>query len=137
MNNPMRKGCTVVATAMACVSLAQAEVVVIVNPKSGIASMTATQVADIYLGKDTSFNPFDLPSASASRSEFYTKVAGKDEAQVKAVWARLVFTGKSQPPKEVASSADVVKQVAAGEKAIGYVEKSAVDSSVKAVLTVN
>jgi hypothetical protein len=99
--------------------------------------MTAAQVADIFLGKDTSLTPFDLPSSSAPRGEFYTKVAGKDEAQVKAVWARLVFTGKSQPPKELASSADVVKQVASGEKAIGYVEKSAVDGSVKVVLTVN
>ena len=137
MNNPVYKGCMILAAAIACANLAQAEVVVIVNPKSAAGSLTAAQVADIFLGKDTSYTPFDLPSSSASRGEFYTKVAGKDEAQVKAVWARLVFTGKSQPPKELGSSAEVVKQVAAGEKAIGYVEKGAVDSSVKAVLTIN
>jgi ABC-type phosphate transport system substrate-binding protein len=137
MNHPFKKGCMIVAAALAWSSFAQAEVVVIVNPKNAAASMTAAQVADIFLGKDTSLTPFDLPSSSAPRGEFYTKVAGKDEAQVKAVWARLVFTGKSQPPKELASSAEVVKQVASGEKAIGYVDKSAVDGSVKAVLTVN
>ena len=137
MRNSMNKVCVIVASAVACMSVARAEVVVIVNPKNAAGAMTAEQVANVYLGKDTNLTPFDLPSASASRGEFYKKVAGKDEAQIKAVWARLVFTGKTQPPKEVASSADVVKQVAAGEKAIGYVEKSAVDGSVKAVLTVN
>lgn len=137
MNNAFKKGCTIVAAALAWSGFAQAEVVVIVNPKNAAAAMTATQVAEVFLGKDTSFTPFDLPTSDALRSEFYTKVVGKDEAQVKAIWARLIFTGKSQPPKELASSAEIVKRVAAGEKAIGYVDKSAVDGTVKAVLTVN
>lgn len=123
--------------ALACAGTAQAEIVVIVNPNSAAAAMTAAQVADIYLGKDTSLTPLDLPTSSASRGEFYKKVAGKDEAQIKAIWARLVFTGKSQPPKELSSSSDVVKRVAANANAIGYVERSAVDGSVKTVLTVN
>ena len=82
------------------------------------------------------FAPFDLAESAAERDQFYTKVAGKDSAQVKAIWARLVFTGKSQPPKEAGSSADAVKQVAGNDKGIAYVDKSAVDASVKVVLTV-
>ena len=121
---------------LACAS-AQAEVVVIVNPKHPAASMTAEQVANVYLGKDASFSPADLPESASQRNEFYTKVAGKDSAQVKAIWARLVFTGKTQPPKEIGSSADAVKFVAGNDKAIAYVDKGAVDGSVKAVLTVN
>ena len=99
--------------------------------------MTADEVANIYLGKDSSLSPLDLKEPEAVRNQFYQKVAGKDSAQVKAIWARLVFTGKQQPPKELGSSADIVKQVASSDKAIGYVDKSAVDASVKAVLTVN
>lgn len=114
---------------------AHAELVVIVNPKHGSASMTAEQVANVYLGKDTAFTPADLPD-SAQRSDFYSKVAGKDSAQVKAIWARLVFTGKTQPPKELGSSAEAVKFVASNEKGIAYVEKSSVDASVKTVLAV-
>jgi ABC-type phosphate transport system substrate-binding protein len=125
---------TSVVLACAC---AQAEVVVIVNPKHPAASMTAEQVANVYLGKDASFAPADLPESASQRNEFYTKVAGKDSAQVKAIWARLVFTGKTQPPKEIGSSADAVKFVAGNDKAIAYVDKGAVDGSVKAVLTVN
>lgn len=114
---------------------ANAELVVIVNAKNGASSMTAEQVANVYLGKDSAFAPADLPE-SAARSEFYSKVAGKDSAQVKAIWARLVFTGKTQPPKEFGSSAEAVKFVGSNEKAIAYVEKSAIDGSVKPVLTV-
>jgi ABC-type phosphate transport system substrate-binding protein len=125
------------ASALLFAGAAQAEIVVIVNHKHAAASMTPDEVADIYLGKSGSLSPLDLKEPSAVRNQFYQKVAGKDAAQVKAIWARLVFTGKLQPPKEVASAADVIKQVAANEKAIGYVEKSAVDASVKAVLTVN
>lgn len=116
---------------------ANAEIVVIVNPKHAAAAMTADEVANIYLGKDSSLSPLDLKEPEAVRNQFYQKVAGKDSAQVKAIWARLVFTGKQQPPKELGSSADIVKQVASSDKAIGYVDKSAVDASVKAVLTVN
>ena len=69
--------------------------------------------------------------------QFYTKVTGKTGAQVKAAWSRLVFSGKGTPPKELGSSAEVKKFVAANADGIGYIEKSALDGSVKAVLTVD
>lgn len=126
-----------VASTLLFAAAAQAEIVVIVNPKHAAASMTAEQVANIYLGKDSSLSPLDLKEPAAVRNQFYEKVAGKDSAQVKAIWARLVFTGKQQPPKEIGSAAEIVKQVAANDKAIGYVDKSAVNGTVKTVLTVN
>jgi hypothetical protein len=132
----MFKTTMLVASALATAGAANAEMVVVVNAKHPAASLTAAQVADVYLGKDTSFAPVDLPESAAERGTFYTKVAGKDAAQVKAIWARLVFTGKSQPPKEVGSAADAVKQVASNDKGMAYVDKSAVDGSVKVVLTV-
>ena len=50
------------------------------------------------------------------------------------MWARITFTGKGTPPKELKSDAEVKAFVAANPRAIGYVDASAVDSSVKAVL---
>ena len=61
---------------------------------------------------------------SAVREQFYSKVAGKQAAQVKAAWSRLVFSGKATPPKELGSSADVKKFVAANPDAIGYLQYS-------------
>jgi ABC-type phosphate transport system substrate-binding protein len=131
------------AAAAFCVGSAGAfaQVAVVVNPKSALATMTADQVSGIFLGKSNTLPsggtalPTDLPDSSATRELFYTKVTGKSTAQVKAAWSRLVFSGKATPPKELGSSADVKKFVAANPDAIGYIEKSAVDSSVKVVFS--
>lgn len=121
---------------------ASAQVAVIVNPKSPLASMTQEQVAAIFMGKSSTLPsgqtavPADLPESDKAREIFYSKAAGKSPSQVKATWARLTFSGKATPPKEVPTAADVKKHVAANPDAIGYIEKSAVDSTVKVVLTV-
>ena len=115
-------------------SAAYADTVVIVSAKSSATTMTAEQVSQIYLGKSTAMKPIDNSEKSPVRSQFYTKVTGKDEAQIKAIWSKLVFTGKATPPKELPTSADVVKAVATDPNSIGYVDKSAVDASVKVIL---
>src|SRR5574343_1593734 len=108
----------VVAGLMLVAQAASAQVAVIVNPKSPLASMTQDQVASIFLGKTNTLPsgaaaaPADLPESSAIREQFYSKAAGKTSAQVKATWARLTFSGKAQPPKELATAADVKKFVA-------------------------
>lgn len=114
---------------------ASAEVVVIVSQKNPATRMFSEQASQFFLGKSAMFTPVDQPESSAIRAEFYHKIADKDPAQVKALWSKLVFTGKATPPKEYASSAEVKKAVAADPKAIGYIDKSAVDDTVKVVLT--
>lgn len=47
------------------------------------------------------------------------------------------FSGKGNPPKELASSAEVRKFFAANPDAIGHLEKSAVDTSLKVVFSVD
>ena len=116
-------------------SVAHADVVVVVSAKSSTTTMTADEISQIYLGKSKAMKPVET-SGSPIRSQFYSKVAGKDEAQVKAIWSKLVFTGKATAPKELPSSAEVVKAVAADPNAIGYIDKAAVDSTVKVVYSV-
>ncbi|WP_324288542.1 hypothetical protein [Roseateles sp. SL47] len=99
------------------------------------APLTKEQVAEIYLGKSQAAQPIDLPEASPIRASFYEKATGKDAAQIKATWARLAFSGKAQPPKEAADAAAVKKEVANNPKAVGYIDKSAADASVKVLLT--
>jgi len=119
----------------AAASFAHADVVVIGNPAA--AALTKDQVADVFLGKSQAFTPIDQPDAAPVRADFYKKATGRDPAQVKATWSRLVFTGKAVAPKEVADAAAVKKAVAADPKAIGYIDKSAVDGSVKVLLALD
>lgn len=116
---------------LACTTVNAADLVVIVNPAA--SELSKAQIADIFLGKDASLTPIDLPESSALRAEFYKEFTGRDPSQVKAIWSRLVFSGKAVPPKEVADAGAVKKLVAANPKTVGYIDKSAVDGSVKVV----
>ena len=125
------------AALCAAAGLAQAEIVVIVSSKSGAANLSEEQVADIFQGKITAFpsggaaNPIDQSEASPLRDEFYSKAVGKSATQMKSYWSKLAFTGKGTPPKEFPNSGEVKKAVAADPSLVGYVEKAAVDGSVK------
>jgi hypothetical protein len=108
------------------------EIVVIVNLAA--APISKEQLADLYLAKSTILIPIDQAADSAIYVEFYKKATGRDSAQVKAIWSRILFTGRGVPPKQLADSAAVRKAVAANPRAVGYIEKSAVDASVKVAL---
>ncbi|MBQ5965475.1 hypothetical protein [Massilia sp. ZL223] len=114
---------------------AMAEVVVVVSAKAAESTMTKEQVAQFFLGKSTAMTPVDQADSSPIRAEFYKKVADKDAAQAKALWSKLVFTGKATMPKEAGDNAGVKAALAANPKAIGYIDKSAVDATVKVVYT--
>lgn len=121
-------------------SAAQAgDVVVVVSAKSSVGHLTPDQVGQIFLSKTVAYpggetaTPVDL-SEGAAREEFYMKVTGKDQSQLKAYWSQLLFTGKAKRPKAVPDDAEVKKTVAANPGMIGYISKGAVDSSIKVVL---
>jgi hypothetical protein len=132
MLNKMHK--TVAALALSLSAFASwGQIVVIGNPAA--APLNKDQVSDLFLGKNQSLTPVDQAEGGAIYADFYKKATGRDVAQVKATWSRLVFTGKGQAPKQLPDSAAVKKAVAADPKAVGYIEKSAVDGTVKALLT--
>lgn len=121
---------------------AQAQIAVVVGAKSSVTGINKEQTAALFLGKSSQLPGAGTPvlvdqsETSELRKNFYSKVTDKTPAQVKAIWARLVFSGKSSPPKEAPSSADVKKLLASNPDALGYIEKSAVDSSVKVLLEI-
>lgn len=119
---------------------ARGDVVAVVSSKNPVTSLSKAQVTDIFLGKTTRFPdgtqamPIDQEEGSPIRDEFYATFAAKSPAQIKTHWTKIIFTGRGQPPKVVSNSVEVRKLIAANPHAISYIERSAVDSSVK-VLT--
>jgi len=128
------------AVLSAASALAHADVVVVMSAKSDVASLSQAQVSQIFLAKSSSLpgggaaTPIDQDEGADVRNEFYSKVTGKDAAQMKAYWSQLMFTGKAQRPKKVAGDDAVKKAVAASPGSIGYISAGAVDGSVKVVL---
>ena len=122
--------------ALSGVAAARAEeIVVIVNPAAG--PISKEQITDLYLARGSGWVLIDQLAGSAIYVEFYKKATGRDVAQIKAIWSRILFTGRGFPPKQLSDSTAVKKAVAADPKAVGYIEKSAVDASIKVALPVD
>lgn len=122
---------------------AAAELIVVVSARSPITALRADQVADIFLSEATRFPDggevvaLDLPIGSPLRDDFYLKVANRTPALMKAYWTKKIFTGRGQPPRELPNSQAVRKLVADNPTLIGYIDRSALDSSVRPVLVVH
>ncbi|MEG4316802.1 phosphate ABC transporter substrate-binding protein [Pseudomonas sp. FIP_A4] len=122
------------AALLGAVSLAQAEVAVIVN-SAAAKTPSQSDVANIFLGKDKSMKGVDQAGWNPVKESFYAGVTSKNESQLKSYWSGLIFTGKGQPLPSVADDAAVVTKVGAEADAIGYVDSAAVNSSVKVLFT--
>jgi ABC-type phosphate transport system substrate-binding protein len=135
------------SVALALASLAGAvaapELVVIVSARSTAPLMRTDQVAAIFLGQAAQLpdgalvTPIDQPVGTMTRDEFYERVASKSPALLKAYWSKLLFTGRGQPPREVGGNAAVKKMVADTPGIIGYIDRSALDASVRPVLVLH
>jgi ABC-type phosphate transport system substrate-binding protein len=137
-----RLGAALLLGVLAGAPAGAADLVVIVSARNPVATLRADQVAAIFLGQAARFPdgaeavPYDMRLGAALRDEFYARVTNKSPALLKAHWSKMVFTGRGQPPAELADSAAVRRRVAGDPDAIGYIERSALDPSVHAVLVV-
>ena len=120
-----------------------AEPVVIVSARSQLRALTLEQAADLFLGNTANFPNgshavvLDQSEGSPVRDAFYQRASGKAPAQMKAHWARMLFTGRGQPPVEAGDSAAIKRLVADNPELIGYIDRSALDPSVRAVLSIH
>lgn len=100
---------------------------VVVHP-SVADEIDTKMIVRIYQGKVKSLPsggeimPLNQPSESSAASSFYDKVLNKSASQMKAYWSKMLFTGKGQPPTEVADDKAVIERVANDPKFIGYIE---------------
>lgn len=117
-----------------------ADIAVIVNPTNSSA-VTDREISRIFLGKNKKFSDgvsvmaVNQNEENNAREVFESKVLKKSSYQVKAYWAKLVFSGKAKPLKAFANDADVLKFVAANPDAIGYVDATKVTDKVKVIKT--
>lgn len=118
-------------------NIAAAEVVTVVSPQNPTTTLSRSEVANIFLGKTKRFPngnpavPIDQPENSTARAEFYRDISNKRPAQIRAYWAKMVFTGRGQPPT-VADNDEAVKTILTSRPdGIGYIDRAAVDKRIK------
>ena len=113
-----------------------ADVAVIVHPDN-TSSLTDTEIERIFLGKSAQFpdgnEAIPINTTGDIDDEFNERVLGRNSAQIKSYWAKLVFTGKGAPPKEV-DEASVIELIKNNKNAIAYIDSGKVTDDVKVVL---
>jgi len=136
----MRAQILTLITALTCCSTAWADLLLIVNSNNPIIRLDRKQVVDIFMGRATAFpnqqpaHTIDIANANNLRAIFYKNLTGKNEAQVDAYWATLVFAGRMSPPEKLPDEAAVIKAVKNNRAAIGYVTRQTLPAGVKVVM---
>jgi ABC-type phosphate transport system substrate-binding protein len=116
-------------------------IVVVVNPESGIETLSRSDVINIFLGRfrqlpsGITAQPIDLP-VSPVRAQFYRALVNKEPAEINAYWARLIFSGRTSPPIQTEQPEEVIKALRANPGGIAYMERSTVSSREKIVFEV-
>ena len=118
---------------------AAAELVIIVHPENPIASLTKIEVKKIFLLKTKGFSdgsiakPVELDKGP-TRSEFLKTILQKEESKLSSYRARLMFSGKANPPQKFSNPASLIKVIASNKNAIGFIDIDSITDSVKIIL---
>lgn len=122
-------------------AVACADIAVIVAPNSTLQQLNIREVSDMYLGRIKTAAGERLlilehPRESLLRERFYKRVNGMDLSRVDAYWARLQFSGEDLPPLAVDDNRGMLDMIRRNRHAVGYVDASAANGSVRTVLTI-
>ncbi len=116
-----------------------ADLLVVVSAEAELTRIQRQELKDLYLESRTLrqgrtvVTPIDQSERSRERGEFYRHYIGKTPAQLRAHWARLIFTGRGQPPQTFADSQAVVERLVRDPNALGYIDARFLDERLKVV----
>ena len=105
--------------------VAAEELVLIVHRDSGISTLSREQASHLFLGRVKmlpSGGHANVVEVEPLRASFYRRLLGREIAEINAYWARLQFSGRTQPPLRVSDSAAAVARVAEDPQAIAFVD---------------
>lgn len=118
-------------------SVAAEELVLIVHRDSGISTLSREQASHLFLGRVKmlpSGGRANVVEVEPLRASFYRRLLGREIAEINAYWARLQFSGRTQPPLRVSDSAAAVARVAEDPQAIAFVDVVPDDPRARVVL---
>lgn len=117
--------------------VAAEELVLIVHRDSGISTLSREQASHLFLGRVKmlpSGGRANVVEVEPLRASFYRRLLGREIAEINAYWARLQFSGRTQPPLRVSDSAAAVARVAEDPQAIAFVDVVPDDPRARVVL---
>ncbi|KAB7884827.1 hypothetical protein [Poseidonibacter ostreae] len=123
------------------INLNASSLAVIVSKDSSIENISKKELSKIFLSKTKK-----LPNGDKSltleyinkkyQSEFYKIVCNKNEKQLKKYWAKMIFTGRGQPPKKLKSIEELISFVQNNKNAISYIPTSHMNDNLKIIMEI-
>ncbi len=105
--------------------------VVIVHPATDVSGISRAELSKIFLKRLRTWSsgqiavPVDQAPQNPARQVFSEKVHGRSVVNIEVYWKRMIFSGRSLPPRELASDTDVLDFVRSTPGAVGYVGSGA------------
>ena len=133
---------SVLISVMTLGNVTNADELVVITAPDNSEELQLSDVARIFLGKARRFpsgaevEPLDIDPSNPSYAEFARLVLKKTPSQLRAYWAKQMFTGKGRPPKVLASPEQLREMVARHKRYLSYLEENQVDETVRPVITV-
>ena len=103
---------------------------VVVNANNPVQSVNVRELSRIFRKEVTRWSdgsaaaPVDQRPDSPERAAFSAGVHGRSPALIAEFWRQQIFSGRSVPPVEKSSDAEVLEYVRANPGAVGYVSAS-------------
>jgi len=118
--------------------ISYSQIVIIVNKNNSLNEISKNELKQIFLAQRTSFQngqSIELAEYAKSKSKFYDQLFGWNLLRVKKHWMGLIFSGMhSSAPKEFKLANELLDFIQKNDGAIGFVDISEVDKSVKMLL---
>lgn len=118
-------------------------VVIVVNKNNPVASLSRSQVIDIFMGKDVSFPdgsiaiPVELEEDNYVKVTFYQQLVAMPLSSVNAYWSRLSVTERKRTTVFQESEQEIIRFILANTQAIAYLPINQVNDNLKVVYTLN
>lgn len=120
---------------------ARAQIALVTAADGPIRSLDRDEAEQLYLGRlsalsnGTPVRLLDLPNGEV-RDTFYLELIGKNGPQTRAYWSRMVFTGRTRPPREVTDTAELRALMAQDHHLIGYLPAAALTPQLRVLLMI-
>lgn len=116
-----------------------ADILVVVNKDSETSTLSKYELIDLYMGRFRTYpnkrpaHLYDYDEQSGLRSQFYRQLIDKSVAEVNAFWARLLFTGRANPPVLLDGVSPLFEVLDNDMQAIGYIDEDDLGDEMKVV----
>lgn len=115
---------------------------VVVSKDSAINKISKKELSKVFLGKTKRLPTGEKSIAIESinkeyQLKFYKLICNKNEKQLKKYWAKMIFTGRAQPPKKIKSIKELIRFIQNNKNAISYIPLEYINSDLKILMRID